>query len=133
MYVVINWATLLFLFDHIEQAYAKLVFHFLFHFTIYKATQRYEHDCAETLLLFTTQKTNTKQLIMTQVNTVYIDGINVLNKEDFAFFNKTFFSICVFQCLCGWYRWVQYISSMTQITYMWAASGVCIIIRNENN
>lgn len=59
-----------------------------------------EHDCAETLLLFTTQKTNTKQLIMT-VNTVYIDGINVLNKEDFAFFNKTFFSICVFQCLCG--------------------------------
>lgn len=27
------------------------------------------------------------------VNTVYIDGINVLNKEDFAFFNKTFFSI----------------------------------------
>lgn len=30
------------------------------------------------------------------VNIVYIDGINVLNKEDFVFFNKIFFSICVF-------------------------------------
>lgn len=29
------------------------------------------------------------------VNTVYIDGINVLNKEDFAFFNK---NSSVFAC-----------------------------------
>lgn len=27
------------------------------------------------------------------VNIVNIDGINVLNKEDFVFFNKIFFSI----------------------------------------